>query len=150
MLKGFPPMAVQCVEFVCYVCLGFSLMIVEVFVPVWLNQSSILSSCILKSLWPSSICWKKIIKHHLQNIPICSSSKRKKEKEEWKGSGMTIWAKTILFFSVRGFVFCYVSDCVTFRFLPPLPISNSLECDILLNLIAMALNSHAIWKIMDC
>lgn len=57
---------------------------------------------------------------------------------------MSIWAKAILFFSVRDFGYCYVSDCVTFRFLPPLPISSSSECVIFLKFLAVALNSHAI------
>lgn len=56
---------------------------------------------------------------------------------------MNIWAKTILFFSVRHFGYCYVSDCVTLHFLPSIPISSSLECDIFLNFLAVALNSHA-------
>lgn len=86
---------------------------------------------------------KKIIKRHLQNIPICSSSKRKKT-EERKGSRMNIWAKAILFFSVRDFGYCYVSDCVTFRFLPPLLISSLLECVIFLKFLAVALKSQAI------
>lgn len=66
-----------------------------------------------------SVYAEKIIKFKLQNIPICSSFKKekKKKKEERKGSAMNIWAKTILFLSVR--VFCYVSDCVTSHFLPP-------------------------------
>lgn len=35
--------------------------------------------------------------------------KKKKKKEERKGTGMNIWAKTLLFFSVRDSVYCYVT-----------------------------------------
>lgn len=55
---------------------------------------------------------------------------------------MNIWAKTISFFSVRDFVYCYVT--VTFRFYAPLAINSSLECDIFLNFVAVALNSRAV------
>lgn len=111
---------------------------------VWLNQSFILSSCVEESL-TFQYMLKKIIKRHLQNIPICSSLKRRKKKkeEERKGSEVNIWAKTILSFSVRDFVYCYVT-VLSSVFCPPLPISRSLECDIFLNFLAVALSSHAI------
>jgi len=70
-------------------------MIVEVFVLVWLNEFHFKQLYFKESL-TFQFMLKKIIKHHLQNIPICSSLERK--KGERKGSGMNIWAKTILLF----------------------------------------------------
>lgn len=99
MLKGFFCCGcIICVEFVCYVRLGFSLMIVEVFVGMVESEFHFKQLYFKESL-TFQYMLKKIIKCHLQNTPICSSLKRRKKKkrEERKGTGMNIWAKTILF-----------------------------------------------------